>query len=367
MAQQGGQLELPPLEPDRETPGDRQEANASPTRGGGQTSELPAEGDDWRHSPEIRCLQDPCLPGKTGGSGRDLPLRDLFARFPGARGVRSPGPPHRLLVNKPHRGLDETRHPSSLHDGEEARGSGLPSSHASAPLAAAPTAAAASTASPPALNPPSSLKPDPHPSGPHGVISTQAAYPALPVIRLQGGLNSCYLNSFLYNLVAAASASRCHSILPQVFWEQSGQAHRAQRLMGFRLLGWSAPEQQHDVAELIDFLHGRLASSLVRATCEVRSHTAEGLQHVVQAPATKCLALPVNPGMHSPDVQDLIQAWHATQQAGVAAYTEAPAWLFLQYPDSITTLPIGQSNCNMLTSFPKPLTYLHLPPREISA
>ena len=102
--------------------------------------------------------------------------------------------------------------------------------------------------------------------------------------------------------------------------------------MGFKLLGWSAPEQQHDVTELVDFLHGRLASVIINAVIEVRSHTAEGFQRAVQASATKCLALPINPDMHSPDVQELIQAWHATQQAGITAYNAAPAWLFIQIP-----------------------------------
>ncbi|CAE7315624.1 unnamed protein product, partial [Symbiodinium necroappetens] len=75
----------------------------------------------------------------------------------------------------------------------------------------------------------------------------------------------------------------------QVFWEKSGRAHRALRLMGFKLLGWSAPEQQHDVTELIDFLHGRLASVIINAV-----------------------------------IEELIQAWHATQQAGITAYNAAP-------------------------------------------
>ena len=332
VVEPGGPLELSSVEPGGETARAGQEARTPSAHGGHPAPDLLVEGDDWGHNPTIRCLQDSSLPRTTGSAGRNISSGNLFTRFPGARSVRSSGPPHQLLPDKSHRSLDETGHPSSIHDGKEVSGPGLSSSHVTSALDADGRDARTSTAANPTPAPrahPTPCSPPPGCTG-EAVVSTTGS--TLPVLRLQGGSNSCYLNSFLYNLATAAAACKHHSILPQVFWEQSGRAHRAQRLMGFKLLGWSEPEQQHDVTELVDFLHGRLASLIINAVIEVRSHTAEGFQRSVQASATKCLALPINPDMHSPDVQELIHAWHATQQAGLVAYNAAPAWLFIQIP-----------------------------------
>ena len=97
-----------------------------------------------------------------------------------------------------------------------------------------------------------------------------ASSPALPCIRCKGGSNSCYLNSFLNCMwLVTHATNHCH-LLPKVFWVKSEQPHTATRLMGLRLLAWSHPQRQHDVAEIVDFLQPRLLASPIPGSWETR-------------------------------------------------------------------------------------------------
>ena len=100
--------------------------------------------------------------------------------------------------------------------------------------------------------------------------------------------------------------------------------------MGFKLLGWPAPQNQHDVAELIDFLHHRLIGSTLRGQWESRGLSAEGLALYKQATAHKCMRLPWDPSNPSPNIQDSITLWH--QQVQLQGLSEPSQWLFLQLP-----------------------------------
>ncbi|CAE7404157.1 unnamed protein product [Symbiodinium sp. CCMP2592] len=119
-------------------------------------------------------------------------------------------------------------------------------------------------------------------------------------------------------------------LLPQAFWETSEHPREAMRLIGFKLLGWSEPRRQHDVAEFIDHLHPKLVRPLSPGHWETRGQTAEGFDRQVQASVAKCIQLPTDPANPTHNVQDLVQLWH--QQAELQAFAQAPPWAFLQLP-----------------------------------
>ena len=117
------------------------------------------------------------------------------------------------------------------------------------------------------------------------------AWPLLPTIRLMGCDNQCYLNAFLYCLTYLLSHQNQRSLLPQAFWQQTRTAQSAARLLGFGLLGLSAPRRQHDVAELVEFLHPKLAKAAIAGHWELRYQTDLGLHRQVIAASTCCLRL----------------------------------------------------------------------------
>ena len=102
--------------------------------------------------------------------------------------------------------------------------------------------------------------------------------------------------------------------------------------MGLRLLGWPQPHQQHDAAELVDFLQPRLVQPPPSGCWETRRSAAEGqLLHTTSpVSALKCILLTQDPEHPTPEVQELVHQWHA--QRDLHAFTELPPWCFLQLP-----------------------------------
>ena len=164
--------------------------------------------------------------------------------------------------------------------------------------------------------------------------SVPQAWPALPAIRLLGGDNQCYLNSYLYCLIYLLSHQQRYSLLPQAFWQRTGTAQSAARLLGFGLLGWSAPRREHDVAELVEFLHPKIAKTAITGHWELRYQTDHGVNRQVVAAGTSCLRLVIRDVTSASivDLQSLIDQWHADAELGLNAYTTAPPWLCLQLP-----------------------------------
>ena len=224
MAQFGGELELPPMESGRAPAGSRQDPLASATHGGRTSTQLSPEVHDGRHRAALCSVQNSQLPRAAGSPGRHLPSGNLFARFPGARSVRCPGPLHGQHGDESHRSFDETGHHATLSSGQEACGAGLPEPSRPAPPSEVNSSESAAAPSVPLIE---------------AAAAPTSSVPHLPLprVRLQGGLNSCYLNSFLYLLAAALSACKQQHLLPQAFWDKSGKPLWAARLMGFKLLG----------------------------------------------------------------------------------------------------------------------------------
>ena len=82
-----------------------------------------------------------------------------------------------------------------------------------------------------------------------------------PPFRFANPGNYCYINSYLNALWTTSCQSGVLDLLPQVAGAVD-EPILARHPFGFQLLGRSRPEQQHDVAELIDFLN-----PIVTATC----------------------------------------------------------------------------------------------------
>ena len=80
--------------------------------------------------------------------------------------------------------------------------------------------------------------------------------PSLPRFALHNPQNHCYMNAFVY-CVAILEQCTNHTALPPAFRNASDRPLDAFRAAGFSLLGWRRPQDQHDIAELIDFLAPR--------------------------------------------------------------------------------------------------------------
>ena len=101
------------------------------------------------------------------------------------------------------------------------------------------------------------------------------------------------------------------------------------RAAGFSLLGWRRPHDQHDIAELIDFVAPRWCAFLAQHSRSARRLEPGGVQQVDGAKLAGCLSL-CNLVLDSPDLQRLITRWH-NQHALHALDSSAP-WLFIQLP-----------------------------------
>ena len=344
MAQYFRRVDLPDLESHREAPHCGQEPIPSPTHGSRQDSELPV-GEPYRGShPALRLNGAASQAGAAGSSDGDLRPRSVPSGTNSCGTLPQLRASVRLLSHESDRSLDEERHPATITDG---KASGRPLLSEVAP-ASASSATNINATSPPA-----------HPIPPSGLLASDVCPAAsaralvLPSIRLQGGSNSCYLNSFLYCLWLGAHHSDMRHCVPQVLWEQSGQPRTATRLMGLRLLGWPRPQQQHDTAELIDFLQPRVVLSLVPGRWEARRLAADGSGVHVTASTTalKCLLLAQDSAHPTPSVQDLISQWH--HQLDMYAFSDVPPWCFLQLPRfqyHARGWPVKQSQAYILPS-----------------
>ena len=174
---------------------------------------------------------------------------------------------------------------------------------------------------------------------PPAIAQAATCHFPLSSVVLQGGRNQCYLNSFLYCFLHAARCADCSHVLPQVFGKQTGKAQWASRLLGFGLLGWPEPYQQHDVAELGDFLLPKLTQAVSPGHWESRSTTDQGFVRHASTSAAQCLRL----GLDEPhsadavDIQVLIAGWH--QGATIQAFVRAPPMLCIQIPRFLYRAP----------------------------
>ena len=317
MADSQLRMELQDLEPCRATPSGGHSQTSATACGDRPHPEPLARALDRGGHPEIQFHGDPAQAGATGCKHSNLCPRGV------PEGTGGSGTVHKFrealwqLSDESHRGFDEKRYPAANTRGQ-APGKSLLSE-------IAPNSASA-TNEHPAMHCSATTGP------PASATATNAAapHPALPCIRFRAGSNSCYLNSFLNCVWLAADATKSHHLMPKVFWEQSERPHVATRLMGLRLLGWSHPQQQHDAAELVDFLQPRLLRSPVSGCWETRQQTDDGLHRTPSVSAHKCITLPVDAPNPTPEVQELINQWHS--QSLLHAFTEAPLWLFLQLP-----------------------------------
>ena len=149
-----------------------------------------------------------------------------------------------------------------------------------------------------------------------------------PPFRLANPGNHCYLNAYLYSLWVASNHCGVQSLLPQVAGDVN-EPVLARHLFGFQLMGWPRPEQQHDIAELIDFLNPRLSLQHIVGQVECRQHSSDGVAKQLEGSTTKCIRL-LKPSRHSPNLQDLIKFWFS--QDFRYALTKPDPWLFLQLP-----------------------------------
>ena len=147
-----------------------------------------------------------------------------------------------------------------------------------------------------------------------------------------GGRNQCYMNAPLYGVLYAAQLTGQLHRMPTSLRDRTGPAQWAERLLGFGLLGWSAPHRQHDTAEFCDHVMPRIVGSINPGSWESRSITELGFRRYPQARNAQCLRLMLRSETFadSIDIQALINDWAAGSTA--QAFTQAPHWICLQIP-----------------------------------
>ena len=153
----------------------------------------------------------------------------------------------------------------------------------------------------------------------------------VPPFRLANPGNHCNLNSYLHALWTASRRCHVHNLLPQVHGDMDERL-MALYLFGFQLLGWSRPERQHNVPELIDFLNPHLSVLRIVGKVESRRQTSEGVQKQFEGLSAKCIRL-IRPPRHKPALQDLVQFWFSQDAMhALTRLTRPDPWLFLQLP-----------------------------------
>ena len=341
-------MDLPDMEPLRAKTGGGHHQISAATRGDCAHPELLARASDRGGDPAIQLHCDAAQAGAARSQHSNLCSRGVPEGASSGRNLSPLRAPLRQCHHEPHRGLDEKRHVATDASGQAIGQPLLPA----ASIVRTPAASTAPLPSPPPLE-------CTH-EGVSALAATTdaAACPSdLPCVRFRGGSNSCYLNSFLNCMWLAAHAADCCHMLPKAFWVKSERPHVATRLMGLRLLGWPHPQQQHDVAELVDFLQPRLLASPLPGCWETRQHTPEGLVSTASVGAQRCIQLPLDIHNPTPEVQELVDRWHS--QGVLQAFTELPPWLFLQLPRFFYHAPgwpVKQTQAYLLThhiSLPK--------------
>ena len=314
-------MDLPGMEPRRETIGGRHQQVSPPAHGGHPHPDLPARASHRGSDPEIQLHCDPAQAGATGSQHSDFRSRGVSSWQGSCGTVSQFRATVRQCHHESHWSFDEKRHAAANTGGQTVGQSLLP-----APTAARPSANDTAPLPTP-ISPKHTIEGDP----PTAATADATARPlALPCIRFKSGSNSCYLNSFLNCMwLVTQATNHCH-LLPKVFWVKSEQPHTATRLMGLRLLGWSHPQRQHDVAEIIDFLQPRLLATSIPGSWETRQQTPGDLIYTSPVGAQRCVTLPLNPQYPAFEVQELVNQW--CSQSAIHALTVTPPWLFLQLP-----------------------------------
>ena len=149
------------------------------------------------------------------------------------------------------------------------------------------------------------------------------------MFRLLNPVNLCYLNAVAYSFWMIVRSVGPLLRLPQALRENAAGSFNARQLFAYHLLGWRRPEQQHDVAELIQYLLPKLAASSVAGGVELRQLQPADLYRQLDSPLTQCVVLPAMP-RHTADLQALINFWHT--QDIMHALTAAHPRLLLQFP-----------------------------------
>ena len=182
-------------------------------------------------------------------------------------------------------------------------------------------------------NPPTYTS-NPSPSRPHIFPATdhsEHSHSLIPFRTLRNPHNHCYINSSVYCLMILEKALSI-VLLPTAFRDRLEAALEARRALGFKLLGWSRPDSQHDVAEFLDFLVPKLAPSQLQYHWQARMFVQGELVRQDQGHFGSCLTLnSIDPG-GDPDVQSLIGQW--SHQESTHALLGLSSWVFLQLPRS---------------------------------
>ena len=131
-------------------------------------------------------------------------------------------------------------------------------------------------------------------------------------------------------------------MLPSTLRALAGPGMRARRSLGFLLLGWRGARLQHDIAEFLDFIIPKVASTGV-STWSSRSSMPDGsVGTQLTGPLNKCVHLPLPP-VHEPGIQELINHWH--RQASLHALDRPTPWIFLQLPRFVVSEGEIQKTC----------------------
>ena len=117
----------------------------------------------------------------------------------------------------------------------------------------------------------------PGPSSPTAVDVPRSQPMHPPAFRLLNPGNLCYLNAVAYSFWMIVRSVGPLLRLPQALRENTAGSFKARQLFAYHLLGWHRPEQQHDVAELIQYLLPKLAASSVAGGVELRQLQPAGL------------------------------------------------------------------------------------------
>ena len=314
-------MDLPGVEPCRAPTGGRHQQDSPPARGGNPHPDLPTRTSHGRSDPAIQLYCDSAQAGTTGRQHSDVRPRSVPPWQGSCGTVSQLRATVRQCHHEPHRCFDEKGHPATVAGGQTIGQSFLPAQTLARP--------SAGHTAPLPLHLPSVCT-----NAGDAITATTADATArpldLPCIRFKSGSNSCYLNSFLNCMWLVAHATNHRHLLPEVFWVKSEQPHTATRLMGLRLLGWSHPQRQHDVAEIVDFLQPRLLITPFPGSWETRQQTPGDLICTSPVGAQRCVTLPLNLQHPAFEVQELVNQW--CSQSAIHAFNVAPPWIFLQLP-----------------------------------
>ena len=318
MADTGTSLGIPSLGPSGQAAHPGHQA-AHPACGPHPNTYVDAARAPRRDHPDLQIGATDAQDRSAGPPGHYLQTRSVT---PGpnlagdARGIRQAGC---VLRDAFDRSLHQAGQPAPVPTGSTACRPDLPPSV----KPQAPTETQVRVGSPP--TPPTCLRIDADADAPPSVA---------PLIGpgFLGGRNQCYMNAPLYGVLYAAQLTGQLHRMPTSLRDRTGPAQWAERLLGFGLLGWSAPHRQHDTAEFCDHVMPRIVGSVNPGSWESRSITELGFRRYPQARNAQCLRLMLRSETFadSIDIQALINDWAAGSTA--QAFTQAPHWICLQIP-----------------------------------